>query len=135
MENLAYALVQWLHNFGAAAVLGAAVAARWPTAQAPDAQRRLAWLVLFAWLAQFASGALFGAVSLGYYGRLPDLSPVARGALVVKVGCAGAAVVLVATWLRRRHRWTEAALARAWHALAVLAALALSAAAFLRWFA
>jgi hypothetical protein len=135
MENLAYALAQWVHNFGAVAVTGGALAARWPVAQPRTVQRPLAWLVCVAWAVQIASGASFGAVSLQYHGQLPDLSGIARAALVVKVASAASALALSATLLRRRERWSDAALTRAWRSLAGLGALALSAAAFLRWFA
>ncbi len=135
MENLAYALVQWVHNFGAAAVTGGAVAAWWPSSQSRIAQRRLAWLVATAWAAQFASGALFGAISLRYYGRLPDLSSVARAALLVKVGSALCGLALSTILLRRSERWSDAGHLRVWRVLTGLGAVALTAAAFLRWFA
>ncbi len=134
MENLAYALVQLVHNFGAAAVTGGAIAAWWPSVQPPHAQRRLAWLVAGAWIAQFASGALFGVVSFAWYGQFPDIAPPARVALVVKLLCAFGGVALVAALLLRGQRWTEPARLRAWRALAGFGVVALAAAAFLRWF-
>lgn len=134
MENLAYALVQLVHNFGAAMVAGGAIAAWWPSMQPAHAQRRLAWLVALAWVAQFASGALFGVVSFAWYGRFPDIAPLARAALAVKVLCALCGVVLVAALLLRGQRWAETARLRAWRALAGFGVVALAAAAFLRWF-
>lgn len=130
-QNLAYALVQLLHNFGAAAVLGGAVAAR----RLVPARRQLAKLILAGWLLQVASGASFGAVSYTFYGRLPDLSAVALAALLLKIACAASATVFATIYLRRADRWPTARCDVAWNVLAALAATALSAAAFLRWFA
>lgn len=134
MENLAYALVQLVHNFGAAAVTGGAIAAWWPSPQPAHAQRRLAWLVATAWIAQAASGALFGVVSFAWYGQFPDIAPLARVALAVKVLCAFGGIVLVTALLSRGRHWTETARLRAWRALAGFGVVALAAAAFLRWF-
>ncbi|MCO5108486.1 MAG: hypothetical protein M9907_15605 [Burkholderiaceae bacterium] len=133
-ENLAYAVVQVVHNFGAAAVVGGAVGALWLAGGDPGRQRGLAWLVLAGWAAQAASGASFGAVSLHYYGQFPDIHGIAVAALRIKVACALAGFVLAALWLRRAAGWSEAARRRAWKGLAALAAVALAAAAFLRWF-
>jgi hypothetical protein len=133
-ENLAYAVVQIVHNFGAAAVVGGALAARWLAAPDVRRQRQLAWLVLAGWAAQAGSGALFGAISLHYYGQFPDLHGTAVAALRVKVACALAGFVIAALFLRRAARWGEGARRRAWNLLAALAVVALAAAAFLRWF-
>lgn len=131
--DLAYAGLQVLHNFGAVAVLGGAGAARW---LAPvTVQRRLAGLVLAGWLLQAASGAGFAGVSYAYYGRLPDLHGIALSALLLKLACAGGGVLLAALYRRRAAGWSPARRATAWSALVALAASALSAAAFLRWFA
>ena len=54
-ENLAYALTQVVHNFGAAAVLGGAAFALWPQFRM-EFCRMFAWLVFLAWGAQIASG-------------------------------------------------------------------------------
>jgi hypothetical protein len=135
-QNLAYALIQLLHNFGAAAVLGGAAAARWLLAtMAIPARRRLAGLVFAGWLLQAASGAGFGAVSYAYYHQLPDLSGIAFAALLLKMTCAASGALLAATYLARMDRWPPARHDAAWSALVALAATALAAAAFLRWFA
>lgn len=133
-ENLAYALVQVAHNFGAAAVVGGAVISFWPLRQPEATRRRLARLLLGAWLAQAASGALFGAVSLHYYGQLPDLHAIAVAALSVKIISALGGIVMAAVYLFSAARWTEHARANAWRALVALGVAALTAAAFLRWF-
>lgn len=132
-ENLAYALVQVVHNFGAAALLAGAVFALWPAPRLEYA-RAFARLIVFAWGAQIASGALFGATSLYYYGETPDLSSVAMAALALKVVAAAAGFVLAAVCLRRGSEWSGAGVRRCFRALAALGVVALTAAAFLRWF-
>lgn len=132
-ENLAYALVQVVHNFGAVAVLGGAVAALWPAPRL-EFGRTLAWLILAAWVAQLASGGAFGLTSYHYYGEAPDLSSVAMVALVVKVVAALSGVVLSALFLWRGRQWSPEGAKHTFHALAALGAVALTAAAFLRWF-
>ncbi|MGA7385672.1 MAG: hypothetical protein WBW81_13570 [Methylocella sp.] len=62
LENFLYGDVQLVHNFGAAAVTGLPIAALW-LGPAPPVLRKMAWLILFAWLVQGASGAGFGTVS------------------------------------------------------------------------
>lgn len=133
-ENLAYALVQVVHNFGAAGVLGGALFALWPTSRL-EYGRTFAWLILFAWAVQIGSGTLFGVISLYYYGATPDLSRVAVTALAVKVAAAASGFALAAAYLMRARTWSRAAAKRAFQGLAGLAAVALTAAAFLRWFA
>lgn len=132
-ENLAYALVQVLHNFGAAAVLGGAVFALWPAPRL-QAGRALGALVLVAWGVQIVSGGLFGLTSLAYYGVTPDLSRIAMAALVVKIAAALGGLLLAGTYLLRGGTWGQAGIRRAFLGLAALAAVALTAAAFLRWF-
>lgn len=132
-ENLAYALTQVIHNFGAAAVVGGAVFILWPVSRL-EYGRHFAWLILLAWGAQIASGALFGAVSLYYYGELPDLSVIAMTALGVKVLAAVAGFLLAALYLVRGREWDRAGVKRTFGFLLVLGVTALTAAAFLRWF-
>lgn len=132
-ENLAYALIQVVHNFGAAAVLGGSVFALWPAPRLEHG-RTFAWLILIAWGAQIASGGMFGVTSLHYYGETPDLSSVAKTALVVKVVAAFAGLLLATLFLLRGRGWSPAGMKRAFRSLAALGAVALTAAAFLRWF-
>ncbi len=133
-ENLAYALVQLVHNFGAAGVVGAAVFACWPVRQAIIVQARLAWLVLFAWAVQIASGASFGAVSYHFYGTLPELHAIARAALVIKVAAALVGLASAAWLVARGAHSNDARRLRAWRLLAACGVIALAAAAALRWF-
>jgi len=132
-ENLAYALTQVVHNFGAAAVLGGAVFALWPVARLEHG-RAFAWLVVAAWSAQIASGGLFGATSLYYYGETPDLSDIAMAALAVKIVAAISGFLLSAIYLLRGRTWSRVGVRRTFRSLAALATVALTAAAFLRWF-
>jgi hypothetical protein len=89
-ENLAYALTQVLHNFGAA--------------------------------------------SYYHYGRLPEIHGVALAALAIKMTCAVAGPALAVIPRSRGERSNGARRRASWVALAVPAATALAAAAFLRWF-
>jgi len=132
-ENLAYALTQVVHNFGAAAVLGGAVFVLWPAFRLENV-RTFAWLILVAWGAQIASGGLFGLTSLYYYGEMPDLGSIALAALAVKVGAAITGFLLAAFYLVRGREWDHVRVKRAFRVLAALGATALTAAAFLRWF-
>lgn len=133
-ENLAYALTQVLHNFGAAVVVGAPFFALWPTPRL-DHARLIGWLVLVAWGVQIGSGVLFGAVSLRFYGQLPDLSAVALVALIVKVTAAFVGLLLAAVYLSRSRGGKPEGARMAFQSLFVLGVIPLTAAAFLRWFA
>ena len=129
LQNLAYALDQAVHNLGAVAVTAGAVAALFS-----KERRRFAWLVLSGWGLQAVTGALFGIISHAFYGRLPDIGGIALAALLVKMGCAATGFLLAALYLRKSASWSDRARNGAWHALATLAFVAISAAAFLRWF-
>jgi hypothetical protein len=133
-QNLAYALTQVAHNFGAAMVVGGAVFAHWPVPQTTDSGRKLAWLVLAGWALQGMTGAVFGAVSYAYYGQFPDIHGVAVAALLLKMSCAAAGFLIAAAYLKFADGWPEARRRAAWSGLIALAATALTAAAFLRWF-
>lgn len=134
-QNLAYALIQLAHNFGAVAVTGGAVAGWVTQRHDPGQATRLVWLVLAGWALQAASGAGFGLISLAYYGQFPDLHGIAVAALVIKLSCATAGLLLAILLLRFSGAWSAARRQHAWSGLVGLAATALSAAAFLRWFA
>lgn len=133
-ENLAYALTQLLHNFGAVVVTGGAVYGLMTAAMPAARDVRLALVVALGWTVQMASGVTFGALSLYFYGRLPDLHGVAVAALTIKVACAILGLALSIAVLTNAAQWSSASRRRAWHALAALGAVALAAAAFLRWF-
>jgi hypothetical protein len=131
VQNLAYALIQVVHNFGAAAVVGLSVSGLW-LRERPIA-RRLVLLLAVAWAVQAVTGALFGATSYHFYGHFPDIHGIAVDALFIKVGCAVAGFLLAGF----ACLWWECAQRHAfpiWLMLCLLASVALSSAAFLRWF-
>ncbi len=134
-ENLNYAIVQLVHNFGAVAVVGITIFALYPTAQPVSIQQRFAWLVGIGWTIQILSGIGFGIVSYYFYEQLPELSPIAFVALLIKIMCAVGSLVIVAVYLRRSVRWTTKQCHAAWKLLITLGVTALTSAAFLRWFA
>jgi len=129
LENILYAGVQIVHNFGAAAVTGLPIAVLWFGLEQRAALRAMAWLTLAAWLAQAASGAGFGAVSYFVVGELPQIHHLALAALITKIGCAFAAIALLGVAL-----FGAAAPSRKrWASLALLGSVALICAAILRW--
>jgi hypothetical protein len=135
VQDLGYALTQVVHNFGAVAVIAGAAAGRWArTAAVADGTRRFAWLVLGGWLAQAISGATFGAISYASFGQFPEIHGIAVAALSVKIACAASGIALCALYLGRAPNWTGTQRADAWTALLTFGAVALCAAAFLRWF-
>jgi hypothetical protein len=133
LQNLGYAVTQVVHNFGASAVVGGAVAALWLMPR-PEFERAIAWLVLSGWVAQIASGGAFGAISFYYYGRFPDLSAVATFALAIKVACAASGFALASAYLLRAASRPDSWRRCIWLLLTAVGATALTAAAFLRWF-
>lgn len=133
-QNLSYAIVQVVHNFGAAAVVGGAAFMWYMAPQPASLQRKFAWLVGFGWGAQALSGMVFGAISYHYYGKFPDIHSIAIAALVVKMLCAVLGLSMVALYLRYADGWADRQRHLAWQMLFALGATALTAAAFLRWF-
>ena len=134
LQDLLYALTQVAHNFGAVAVTAGAIFARWPIRQRPVVQQQLAWLVLAGWALQAVSGATLGAISFAFYGGFPDLHGIALAALLLKMVCAATGFGLAAVYLKSASTcpdWHQSAI---WSLLLLLAIVALSAAAFLRWF-
>ncbi len=131
-QNLAYSVVQVAHNFGAVAAVGGSLAALRIKDAVPH--RRLAWLALAGWGTQAVSGIAFGATSYYFYGRLPDIAGVAVVALVIKMVCVAIGFVLLAAYLYWGARWKERGRTGVWHASFTLAVVALTSAAFLRWF-
>jgi len=134
-QNLAYALVQVIHNLGAVAVVGVPFCVLIHACGDFAVSRRAMWVVLVAWAGQAASGAAFGAVSYYLYARPPDLHAIALAALFVKVACAVAGFSLAALHLFLGPRAHSFFANKVWWALAGLGLTAITAAAFLRWFA
>ncbi|HTN94829.1 MAG TPA: hypothetical protein VMJ33_09625 [Gallionella sp.] len=141
MQNLIYALIQVIHNFGAATVVGSAASALWllrgdTGLVRGDAavQRRLAILAAAAWAVQAASGALFGLTTYYFEHHLPDIHGIAVDALLVKIICAAAGFILAAAYVISGSRWAKHRRLLAWRVLLAIGAIALASAAFLRWF-
>ncbi len=134
LQDLGYALVQVMHNFGAAAVVGGAAFMLYMAPQPALMQRKFAWMVGFGWVTQALSGTAFGAISYYNYGRFPDIHSIAVVALVVKILCVVSGLSMVALFLRYADGWSNRQYQIAWQILFALGAIALTAAAFLRWF-
>ncbi len=134
MQNLIYALIQVVHNLGAATVVGSAAAAIWLVRSNAAAQHRLAILAAIGWAVQGASGASFGITTYSFYGHLPDIHGIAVAALLLKMASAAAGFVVAAVYIKRGLQWQPETHLVIWRVLFALAVTALSAAAFLRWF-
>ena len=134
MENLYYSVAQVAHNFGAVAVVGGATFALFPATQTAATHRKLAWLVGFGWVAQAMSGMSFAAVSYHYYDKLPDIHGIAMAALLIKMLCAVSGLTIVILYLHYSATWAIERWLLAWQLLTALGIIALTAAAFLRWF-
>jgi hypothetical protein len=131
-QNLSYAIVQVVHNLGAIAAVGGSFAAT--SLKKTDTRKKLAWLALAGWGTQAASGAAFGAVSYYFYHRFPDISGVAIDALMIKMACVAAGLLLLSAYLAWGANWPEGKIKGVYIASFALAITALCAAAFLRWF-
>ena len=138
-QNLVYSAIQVVHNFGAVATVGGSIAAMLAPA---EARRKLAWLAFTGWTTQAVSGPSFGMASYYFYGKFPDIAGIAIAALTIKILCVAAGFLLVAAYLCPCARYlpscancVERFRNLVWPASTILAATALTAAAFLRWFA
>ncbi|MFY9640618.1 MAG: CPBP family glutamic-type intramembrane protease [Rhodomicrobium sp.] len=132
MQNLIYALIQVIHNFGAAAIVGIGAYETWLVRGSPE--RRFASLLAIVWALQASSGVFFGIVTYYYDGQLPDIHGVAVDALVIKIICAVLGFVLAVSYAKWGSSWSAQKCHFFWGASFALGAVALSAAAFLRWF-
>jgi len=131
-QNLAYATVQILHNFGAVAAVGGSVSAMLAS---PKDRRKPAWIAFAGWVTQAVSGPAFGMLSFYFYHRFPDIAGIAVAALTIKIVCAVLGFLLVTAYILPRPRCRERFETLVWPASTALAATALTAAAVLRWFA
>jgi hypothetical protein len=134
VQNLIYALIQVIHNFGAATVVGAAASALWLVRGDKAVQHRLAILTASAWAVQVASGALFGITTYYFERHLPDIHGIAVDALLIKIFCAIAGFILAASYVKLSSNWIVDRQLLAWRMLLAIGAIALGSAAFLRWF-
>lgn len=133
MENLVYALVQVVHNIGAVMIVGGGAAAVWIASEGAM-KRRFVIAIAIGWAVQAISGAAFGATSYYYYGQFPDIHGIAVAALVIKMVSAVTGFALAVIYLRWAMEWEDYQRYVARHTLFGLGLLALTAAAFLRWF-
>lgn len=134
MQNFIYALIQVIHNLGAATVVGAAASALWLVRSDAAVQHRLAILAAAAWAVQAASGSLFGATTFYFEGHLPDIHGIAVNALLIKIFCAAVGFVLAVVYAKSGSGWAKERQLFAWRMLLAIGVVALGSAAFLRWF-
>lgn len=134
LENIAYALTQVVHNFGAVAIVGGSLIGLKSSAEQIDLKKSMAWIVAIAWGAQGLSGLFFGGISLLFYGETPDLHSTAYVALLIKMFCVVSGFTLATLYILKAKNWHEAGRKKVWHALAGFGTIALICAAFLRWF-
>ena len=131
--ELVYALVQAVHNLGAVTLVAGPVAALVWQGRSAAVERRLAWTLLAAWGLQAAGGAAFAAASYGFKGQIPEVEGVALAALGIKVAAtvAGFGIAAVQLWKGRAGAPARTA---PWIACLLLALVAITAAAVLRWY-
>jgi hypothetical protein len=134
VQNFIYALIQVVHNLGAATVAGTAVAALGLVRGDAAAKHRLAWILALAWVTQAVSGMLFGLTTYLYEKQLPDIHGIAVDALLIKIVCALVGFILAVVYLKLNSGWAANKKLIAWRISLVLGVVALSSAAFLRWF-
>ena len=134
VQNFIYALIQVIHNFGALSVVATAAAALWLVPNNAVVQHRLALFMAMAWAIQAASGVLFGATTFWFEGHLPDIHGIAVDALLIKIFCALAGFVLAVIYVELNSGWVATRQLLVWRVSFAFAVVALSSAAFLRWF-
>lgn len=147
MQNFIYALIQVIHNFGAVTVVAAAASALWLSRGGLGllrdgelmrsnavVQSRLAWLMAIAWAIQAASGIMFGLTTFWFEGHLPDIHGIAVDALLIKIFCALTGFILAVSYVKLHSGWPTKKQLLVWQTSSALGVVALSSAAFLRWF-
>jgi hypothetical protein len=134
VQNLIYALIQVIHNFGAVAVVGTAASALWLVRGSVAVRHRIALFTAIAWAIQVTSGVLFGITTYYFEHHLPDIHGIAVDALLVKTTCAVAGFALAVSYRKIGSGWVKSKQDFAWRGLLSLGVIALAAAAFLRWF-
>jgi hypothetical protein len=115
-------------------VIGFTAYGLWPARKEPAARRRIFISIGVAWLVQATSGAAFGITSLYFYGKFPDIHGIAVIALIIKMVCVATGLLISVVIVKRgfgagREKFTTPLAGQF-----ALGAVALSAAAFLRWF-
>jgi hypothetical protein len=134
VQNFIYALIQVIHNFGAVTVVATGATALWLVAGNAAVKHRLILLLAWAWGIQLASGMLFGMTTFWFESHLPDIHGIAVDALLIKIFCALAGFILAISYVKLQAGWTTGKQRLAWRTSFALGLVALSSAAFLRWF-
>jgi len=134
VQNFIYALIQVIHNFGAVTVVGISASALRLVRGDEAVRHRLALILATAWVVQAASGMLFGITTFYFEGHLPDIHGIAVDALMIKIFCALVGFVLAVIYVNSNSGWGKDKQFLAWRVLLAIGAVALSSAAFLRWF-
>lgn len=134
MTNFIYTLLQIVHNFGAAMVVGSPAVGYWLGRGDTSIQRRLAWLTVVGAVVQIGSGIGFGLASQFIKGQLPEIEGVALVALLVKLFCVAAIVFLMLRYVITTASGEMPRQRRIWLVTLILGGVALAAAAFLRWY-
>lgn len=133
MVNLVYAVIQLIHNLGAATIVAAPALAWHGELNEHAIVRRFSAVAALGWTTQIASGAGFGIASHYIKGQLPEIGGVALIALFIKVACAVGGLI-ISTVILRTAGQGENVNSDLWIVMAALGVIALSAAAFLRWY-
>ena len=134
MQNFIYALIQVIHNFGAVTVVATGAAALWLGFGNTAVRHRLIVFLALAWGIQVASGMLFGITTFLFEGHLPDIHGIAVDALLIKIFCALAGFILAVSYVKLHSGWAAEKQLLVWRTSFALGVVALSSAAFLRWF-
>lgn len=132
MQNLLYALIQIAHNFGAVIIVG--VSAYGAFFGFGRFKRLLAVAQVCAWGVQGVTGGAFGFTTFYYHHQLPDIHGIALMALVIKVTCVIFGFALGTAYVFRCYKISPALDIAFWRLTFSLGLIALSSAAFLRWF-
>jgi len=134
VQNFIYALIQVIHNLGAATVVGAAASALWLVHGDAAVRHRLALFTAAAWAVQAASGMLFGITTYYFEKHLPDIGGIAVDALLIKIVCAIAGFILAVAYAKSDSGWSIDRQRHSWRVLFSIGLVAICSAAFLRWF-
>jgi len=127
--NIAYAIVQSLHNIGGALTLGFALLLLVLTLN-QDMTKRILWGLLIVWGIQGLSGSLFALSSYYFYGALPDINYLAKTAMGIKVACVATAFSLSAWLIYKKQFEVSLNIKRVLVAIPIIAQVS---AAVLRW--
>ncbi|MBU3538667.1 hypothetical protein [Polynucleobacter sp. UK-Gri1-W3] len=132
MQNLLYALIQSVHNLLAVLIVG--VGAYGLFFALNPTKRALATVQSFAWALQGVTGGAFGFTTYHYFHQLPDIHGVAITALMIKIACVVPGFSFAATYVLFGPQFSKVIDRIFWWPMFLFGVLALSSAAFLRWF-